>query len=77
MQTKRLPHVSLEQPAQEKHLKILQTLYILILRISATLTSGSSLSFGSSTNRTSNPHNFHIENSNKMYFGALEFPVNC
>jgi hypothetical protein len=53
--------------------------YVSVLRMSTTLRSTGSRvhAFGSSTHKTLNPYNFCTQNSNKMYFGALEFLVNC
>lgn len=50
------------------------TLYF--YRISTILTPCTCVAFESSTNKTLNPYNFCRQNSNKAYFGALEYFVN-
>lgn len=54
-------------------LKYLYTGYMVIMRISITLTS----SFGSLTKETLNPYYFYILKSNKVYVSAFNSSFNC
>lgn len=73
MQLSKVEHAK----TQNQHVKIVHSEYILILRMSTTLTSGSRDDFGSFTNKPLNPYDFCIWNSSETYFGTLESPVDC
>jgi hypothetical protein len=70
-------HVKTISPPKSNTLNFCTVSYILILRVSTTLTSCSRDGFWSSTNKSLNSSNFCIQNSNITYFGALEPPLNC